>query len=85
MPQIITGVKTSSGLAVIGAIVGEFFAGYGVNSPGLGFLIRLTADQSRTADLFAAVLASAALGVLIFAALSGLGALILNRWYDRVE
>ncbi len=83
VPHIITGVKTSGGLAVIGAIVGEFFAGYGVRDYGLGFLIRFTADQSRTADLFAAVLASTALGVLIFAGVSGIGACILNRWYDR--
>lgn len=83
MPHIITGAKTSGGLAVIGAIVGEFFAGYGVRDYGLGFLIRFTADQSRTAELFAAVLASAALGVLIFAVVSGIGAFILNRWYDR--
>lgn len=83
VPHILTGAKTSSGLAVIGAIVGEFFAGYGVSDYGLGFLIRLTADQSRTAELFAAVLASAALGVLIFAAVSGIGAFIMHRWYDR--
>ncbi|MBA3313732.1 MAG: ABC transporter permease [Planctomycetota bacterium] len=82
VPSIITGAKTSSGLAVIGAIVGEFFTGYGTNDYGLGFLIRVTADQSRTAELFAAVLASTALGVMIFAAVSSAGAVILNRWYD---
>lgn len=83
VPQIVTGAKTSSGLAVIGAIVGEFFTGYGVGDPGLGFLIRVTADQSRTADLFAAVIASAGLGVVIFAAVSGVGAFVLGHWYDR--
>lgn len=83
MPYLVTGAKTSSGLAVIGAIVGEFFTGYGMSDYGLGFLIRVTADQSRTADLFAAVLASAALGVLIFAVVSGAGAAVLGRWYDR--
>jgi len=83
VPYLVTGAKTSSGLAVIGAIVGEFFAGYGTKTPGLGFLIRITADQSRTADLFAAVLASAALGVAIFAGVSGVGAAILGHWYDR--
>lgn len=83
VPYLVTGAKTSSGLAVIGAIVGEFFTGYGVDDYGLGFLIRITADQSRTADLFAAVLASAVLGVLIFALVSAAGALSLARWYDR--
>jgi NitT/TauT family transport system permease protein len=83
LPQIMTGLRVAAGLAVIGAIVGEFFAGGGTSGYGLGYLIRLTADQSRTADLFAAVLASTALGVLIFAVVSGAGAAILGRWYDR--
>ncbi len=83
VPSIITGARTSSGLAVIGAIVGEFFTGYGTSGGGLGFLIRVTADQSRTPDLFAAVLASTLLGVCIFGIVSAVGAVILNRWYDR--
>jgi NitT/TauT family transport system permease protein len=83
IPSIITGARTSSGLAVIGAIVGEFFTGYGTSGGGLGFLIRVTADQSRTADLFAAVLASTVLGVCIFGIVSTAGAVILSRWYDR--
>lgn len=83
IPAIITGTRTSSGLTVIGAIVGEFFTGYGAGDNGLGFLIRVTADQSRTPDLFAAVLAATALGVCIFGSVSGAGAAILGRWYDR--
>jgi NitT/TauT family transport system permease protein len=83
VPSIITGARTSSGLAVIGAIVGEFFTGYGAGDSGLGFLIRVTADQSRTPDLFAAVLTSTALGVCIFGVVSAAGAAILSRWYDR--
>jgi len=83
VPSIITGARTSSGLAVIGAIVGEFFTGYGASGGGLGFLIRVTADQSRTPALFAAVLASTVLGVGIFGIVSAVGAIILNRWYDQ--
>ena len=51
---------------------------------GLGYLIRYRADQSRTADLFAAVLAATLLGVIIFAIVSTAGAFILARWYDLV-
>lgn len=83
VPSIITGAKTSSGLAVIGAIVGEFFTGYGTSGGGLGFLIRVTADQSKTPELFAAVLASTALGICIFGIVSAVGAVVLGRWYDR--
>lgn len=81
VPQIVTGAKTSSGLAVIGAIVGEFFAGPGTKNPGLGAVIRLNSSLSHMAELLAAVLASAALGVAIFAAVSVVGAAVLGSWY----
>ena len=82
VPHILTGARTSSGLAVIGAIVGEFFAGYGSDDYGLGYLILQTANQMRTADLFACVIASTLLGIAIFAAMSVIHATILSRWYD---
>lgn len=82
VPQLLTGARTSSGLAVIGSIVGEFFAGYGADDYGLGYLILQTASQLRTAELFACVIASTLLGVAIFGAMSLLNAVVLNRWYD---
>lgn len=85
VPYLVTGAKTSAGLAVIGAIVGEFFAGYGVQRFGLGYLVRQTNDQVKTAELFAAVFACALLGIVVFAAISAASALILGRWYDREE
>jgi NitT/TauT family transport system permease protein len=45
VPYLVTGLKTSSGLSVIGAIVGEFFVGYGDTGYGLGYLIRNAADS----------------------------------------
>ena len=80
VPYLVTGAKTASGLAVIGAIVGEFFAGYGAERFGLGYLVRQTSDQLKTAELFAAVIASTALGIGIFGAVSMAGVTILTRW-----
>ena len=60
IPSLMTGVKTSSGLSVIGAIVGEFFVGYGGEGYVLGYLIRTGAESYRTDGLFAAVLLSTA-------------------------
>mgnify|MGYP002623752372 CR=1 FL=1 len=80
VPYLVTGVRTSSGLAVIGAIVGEFFAGYGVDQWGLGYLIMQTSQQLKTDGLFAAVFSSTFLGVAIFAASSWLGSLLLTRF-----
>jgi NitT/TauT family transport system permease protein len=81
VPYIITGAKTSSGLAVIGAIVGEFFAGYGADRHGLGYVIIVTSAQLKTAYLFAAVLCCTALGLVIFGAVSIAGNAVLNHWY----
>ncbi len=82
VPNTMTGIKTSSGLAVIGAIVGEFFTGYGESGQGLGFLIQLWGGQLRTAELFAAIFASTLLGLVIFAAASLVEDLIASRWRD---
>ncbi|MGB1276618.1 MAG: ABC transporter permease, partial [Nannocystaceae bacterium] len=58
IPYFVTGVRISSGLSVIGAIVGEFFAGYGSESFGLGYVVIQASGQLKTDLLFAAILAS---------------------------
>ena len=83
VPYLVTGAKISSGLAVIGAIVGEFFAGYGAAGYGLGYLIVQNSGRLKTADLFAAIFACTLLGLLLFAAVSLLGELVLRRWRGR--
>jgi NitT/TauT family transport system permease protein len=82
IPFLVAAAKTSSGLAVVGAIVGEFFVGAGMDRFGLGFLIRQKLEQLRTPELFAAVIASTMLGVAIFAVVSLAGARVLARWYN---
>ncbi|MGF1466832.1 MAG: ABC transporter permease [Sandaracinaceae bacterium] len=82
VPYFVTGAKVSSGLSVIGAIVGEFFAG-STERFGLGYVIIVTSGQLRTARLFAAVLASTLLGLLLFAVVSGAGDAMLRRWRAR--
>lgn len=83
IPYAITGARTSSGLAMVGAIVGEFFAGYGQQAFGLGYLIQANSDALRTDKLFAAVLAAALLGVAIFGLVNGLALWLLRRWTQR--
>jgi NitT/TauT family transport system permease protein len=81
VPHLVTGAKTSSGLAVVGAIVGEFFVGYGTTRHGLGFIILYSGPQLKTDQLFAATIASALLGVVMFAATSLAGKAVLGRWF----
>lgn len=79
VPFLVAGAKVSAGLTVIGAIVGEFFAGYGVTTPGLGYLVQLTAAQMKTELLFASVAASAILGLLVFLVVDAVATLLLRR------
>lgn len=80
VPHLVTGARISAGLSVVGAIVGEMFAGAGASRPGLGYLIQQTSGHQRTDELFAAVLISAALGMVIFGSVSTLGRLVIAWW-----
>ncbi|HTA91211.1 MAG TPA: ABC transporter permease [Polyangiaceae bacterium] len=79
IPSMATGVKVASGLSVIGAIVGEFVAGFSEGSAGLGITVLSAYRQLRTDLLFAAVLLASLLGLSLFALVSGLSALLLRR------
>ena len=80
VPNILTGARVSSGMSVIGAIVGEFFAGYGTEEFGLGYLIILTNGQAKTDYLFGCILFCTLLGWLIFTSVGALSTLLLKRW-----
>ena len=82
VPGILAGARTASGLAVVGAIVGEFFVGYGSKRFGLGYLINTTNDQLQIDRLFAAVLTSTLFGIAIFGLVNLASVTILSRWYD---
>ncbi len=79
-PQIITGIRISSGLAMIGAIVGEFIAG-----GGLGGLIDMARTQQRLDKVFAAILIASALGILIVSCIDLISKFTLHRWYKETK
>ncbi len=83
VPNIVTGARVSSGLSVIGAIVGELFAGFGSDDFGLGYLIYMTSGQLKTPLLFAAIFVSTLLGLAIFGLVSLVGDMIVARWSDK--
>lgn len=80
-PSILTGLRVSAGLAVIGAIVGEFFTSYAGEDAGLGVLVTSWIKQYRTDRVFAAVALAALLGLALFSAVGALSALLLRRWH----
>lgn len=66
LPVLLTGLKTSVTLAVIGAVVGEF-----VNaSEGLGYLVNLARSQYQTPLVFVAVLTMTALALTLYGIVS---------------
>ena len=79
IPSMATGFKVASGLSVIGAIVGEFVAGFSEGNAGLGITVLAAYRQLRTDLLFAAVLLASLLGLSLFALVSALSTLLLRR------
>jgi NitT/TauT family transport system permease protein len=82
LPQIVTGLRVSAGLAVIGTVVGEFLVGELGESEGLGVRIVNAMKNGRTDRVFAAVLIASLLGLALFAAINFIGHLMLRRWHS---
>ena len=72
-PQIVSGLRIASGLAVIGAIVGEFIAG-----GGLGGVVDSARTQQRIDKVFAAVVISSLLGLALVSAVDFVGRRVLK-------
>lgn len=80
IPYLMLGARISSGLAVIGAIVAEFFVGNGSNYAGLGTLLTKWQGQLKTDALIAALFASTLLGLVLFGTVQLINSTILRRW-----
>jgi len=76
LPQILTGLRVASGLAVIGAIVGEFIGGQ-----GLGSVVDIARTQQRVDKVFAAVLLASVLGLALFGLINLISYVTLRRWH----
>jgi NitT/TauT family transport system permease protein len=82
LPYFFGGLRISSGLALIGAVVAEFVAGTGGRSSGLANEIL---DAGFTLDIplmFAALFLITITGVLLFGAMVGLSKLALSNWHE---
>jgi NitT/TauT family transport system permease protein len=80
LPDVFTGLRTSAGLAVIGAIVGDFFFGRG--KTGLGLLLSRYSSRLQSPELFTAVLVACLFGVLVFSAFGALGRRVVGDWSE---
>jgi NitT/TauT family transport system permease protein len=82
LPYFFGGLRISSGLALIGAVVAEFVAGTGGRSSGLAYEIL---DAGFTLDIprmFAALFLITMTGVVLFAAMVALSQAVLSDWHE---
>jgi NitT/TauT family transport system permease protein len=84
VPQLVLGLRISCGLAVIGAIVGEFFVGDRGAYEGLGTIITARQGNLNTASMIGAVIACALLGLVLLVFVNLIGTIVLRRWTKDV-
>ncbi len=82
-PSIFTGLRVSAGLAVIGAIVGDFFFTKG--DPGLGQLITFFFLNNLSGPMFITALFATGLGLMLFIGFGVLNRLVIGRWHESVS
>jgi NitT/TauT family transport system permease protein len=82
LPYFFGGLRISSGLALIGAVVAEFVAGTGGSGAGLAYQILQAGFQLNIPRMFAALLLLSLSGIVIFFALSFASYLLLRRWHE---
>jgi NitT/TauT family transport system permease protein len=85
LPYFFGGLRISSGLSLIGAVVAEFVAGTGGTGTGLAYQILQAGYQLNIPRMFAALLLITVTGVLLFAAMAGLSKWALGGWHDSEQ
>lgn len=82
LPYFFGGLRISSGLSLIGAVVAEFVAGTGGSSTGLAYQILQAGFQLNIPLMFAALLLIALAGIVLFAMMSLLTRRVLRGWHE---
>jgi NitT/TauT family transport system permease protein len=80
LPAMFAGFRVSAGLAVIGAIVGEFFFKQG--QAGLGTNMSVYTSLTEGQQLWANVLTASLLGITVFIFFGWLSRRVVGRWYQ---
>jgi NitT/TauT family transport system permease protein len=79
LPSIFTGLRIAAGLAVIGAIVGDFFFKQG--DPGIGILIDRYQSRLQSEQMVAAIILSSLLGIVVFWLFGFLARRVVGSWH----
>jgi NitT/TauT family transport system permease protein len=83
LPSVFTGLRISAGLAVIGAIVGDFFFKQG--EPGIGILIDLYRSRLQSEQMFSAIILSSLFGVIVFWFFGFLARRVVGSWHQSAR
>jgi NitT/TauT family transport system permease protein len=81
LPYFFGGLRISSGLSLIGAVVAEFVAGTGGSGAGLAYQILQAGFQLNIPRMFAALLLISLTGVALFVLMAWLSRLALGGWH----
>ena len=82
LPYFFGGLRISSGLALIGAVVAEFVAGTGGTGTGLAYQILQAGYQLNIPRMFAALVLITLTGVVLFALMGALSKRMLGSWHE---
>lgn len=85
LPSIFVGLKIAAGASVVGALVGETFAGTSsLGQGGLGYSSIYAMSQLATPYLFTLIFAASLLGLLFFFMVSILERLTVGHWHESI-
>ncbi len=82
MPYFLGGLRISGGLSLIGAVVAEFVAGTGGRRAGIAYQILMSGLNLQVPKMFAALVLTSGLGILIFVGMSFLSNYLLRNWHE---
>lgn len=82
LPYFFGGMRISTGLALIGAVVAEFVAGTGGTHAGLAYLILQSGYNLDIPKMFAALVLITVTGILLFALMVWISDRVLRNWHE---
>jgi NitT/TauT family transport system permease protein len=82
LPYFLAGLRISSGLALVGAVVSEFVAGTGGRSAGIAYQILQAGFQLDIPLMFAALVLIALTGVILYTLMQALTKALLGSWHE---
>jgi NitT/TauT family transport system permease protein len=80
LPNIFVGLRISAGLAVIGAVVGDFYFRQG-GVVGIGAQIDIYRNRLWGAELIASIFMASALGLVVFLFFGWLSRAVIGKWH----